>query len=51
MLEAANPEGEEFGDEGLVAALRSEFATAGKRLLEAVVATVKEYAPGNKPMT
>jgi sigma-B regulation protein RsbU (phosphoserine phosphatase) len=48
VLEATNPEGEEFGEEGLVATLRSNPQLSASALLEAVVATVKQYAPGEQ---
>jgi len=48
VLEAANPAGEEFGDEGLVATLRSNSRLPASALLEAVLAAVKEYAPGEQ---
>jgi sigma-B regulation protein RsbU (phosphoserine phosphatase) len=48
VLEAANPEEGEFGEEGLVAALRSNAQIPASALLEAVVAAVKQYAPGEQ---
>jgi len=48
VLEATNPEGEEFGEEGLVATLHSNPQLPASALLEAVVAAVKQYAPGEQ---
>ena len=48
VLEAANPEGEEFGEKGLVATLRSNPQLPAIALLEAVVRAVKQYAPGEQ---
>lgn len=48
VLEAADPEGKEFGEEGLVATLRSNPQLPASTLLEAVVAAVKQYAPGEQ---
>ncbi len=48
VLEAANPAGEEFGEDGLVATLRSNAQLPASALLEAVVAAVKLYAPGEQ---
>jgi sigma-B regulation protein RsbU (phosphoserine phosphatase) len=48
VLEAANPAGEEFGEEGLVAALRIGREHDAQRLLESVIATVKAFAPGEQ---
>lgn len=48
VLEAANPAGEEFGEEGLIVILRSNSHLPASALLEAVLAAVKEYAPGEQ---
>ncbi|HKN21503.1 MAG TPA: SpoIIE family protein phosphatase [Terracidiphilus sp.] len=48
VFEAANPEGEEFGEAGLIAALQAYRQLAAKALLEAVIAAVKQYAPGEQ---
>ena len=48
VLEAANSEGQEFGEQGLVATLQSKSQLPASALLEAVLAAVKEYAPGEQ---
>jgi sigma-B regulation protein RsbU (phosphoserine phosphatase) len=48
VLEAANPAGEEFGEEGLVAALRAEQCQSAQCLLDGVIAAVKDFAPGEQ---
>jgi sigma-B regulation protein RsbU (phosphoserine phosphatase) len=48
VLEAANPEGEEFGEAGLIATLRSNMQLPASALLEAVIAAVNRYAPGEQ---
>ncbi len=48
VLEAANPAGDEFGEVGLVAALREGQALGAQELLGSVIATVKEFAPGDQ---
>ena len=48
VLEAANAAGEEFGEAGLVAALRAGRALTSEALLESVITTVKEFASGEQ---
>ncbi len=48
VLEAANPAGDEFGEEGLVAALREGRELGAQELLGSVIATVKTFAPGEQ---
>jgi sigma-B regulation protein RsbU (phosphoserine phosphatase) len=48
VLEATNPEGNDFGEEGLIAALRLNSQLPASALLEAVIAAVKQYAPGEQ---
>jgi phosphoserine phosphatase RsbU/P len=48
VFEAANPAGEEFGEAGLIAALRGSRQLSASALLEAVIAIVKQYAPGEQ---
>jgi sigma-B regulation protein RsbU (phosphoserine phosphatase) len=48
VLEAANLQGDEFGEDGLVAALRAGGEQDARNLLESVIATVKAFAPGEQ---
>lgn len=48
VLEAANAAGDEFGEAGLVAALRSGRERTAQELLESVIAAVKQFAPGEQ---
>ena len=48
VLEATNPEGKDFGEEGLIAALRLNSQPPASALLEAVIGAVKQYAPGEQ---
>jgi len=48
VLEAANPTGEEFGEEGLVNVLRTYQRQSAEVLLDSVIAAVKEFAPGEQ---
>jgi sigma-B regulation protein RsbU (phosphoserine phosphatase) len=48
VLEAANAAGEEFGEEGLVNALRARQCQGAQTLLDSVIAAVKEFAPGEQ---
>ena len=48
VLEAANSAGEEFEEEGLLAALRAGRELRAQQLLESVIATVKDFAPGDQ---
>ena len=48
VLEAANPAGEEFGEEGLVKALRAHHCQSAHVLLDSVIAAVQEFAPGDQ---
>jgi sigma-B regulation protein RsbU (phosphoserine phosphatase) len=48
VLEAANAAGDEFGEAGLVAALRSGRERKAHELLESVIAAVKQFAPGEQ---
>jgi sigma-B regulation protein RsbU (phosphoserine phosphatase) len=48
VLEAANAGGDEFGEVGLVAALRSGRERKAQELLESVIAAVKQFAPGEQ---
>jgi len=48
VLEAANPAGEEFGEEGLVKALRAHYCQSAHVLLDSVIAAVQEFAPGDQ---
>jgi serine phosphatase RsbU (regulator of sigma subunit) len=48
VLEAANPAGEEFGEAGLVAALRCRRDDSASELLASVIEAVKIFAPGDQ---
>jgi len=48
VLEASNAAGEEFGEEGLVTALHRSSDQSAQDLLESVIATVKQFAPGEQ---
>ena len=48
VLEAANAADEEFGEDGLVAALQAGRNTSAQGLLESVIAKVNEFAPGEQ---
>ena len=50
VFEAADPRGNEFGEEGLLSALRTgrERNADAQELLESVVDTVKQFAPGEQ---
>ncbi len=48
VFEAANLHGEEFGEEGLIGALRAGRDRTAQCLLDAIVAAVKEFAPGEQ---
>jgi len=48
VLEAANAGGEEFGEEGLVNALRAHPCRSAQDLLDSVIAAVKGFAPGEQ---
>jgi sigma-B regulation protein RsbU (phosphoserine phosphatase) len=48
VLEAANAAGEEFGEEGLVNTLRAHPCRSAQDLLDAVIAAVKDFAPGDQ---
>lgn len=48
VLEAANPTGEEFGEEGLVNVLRTRQCQSAEALLDSVIAAVKKFAPGEQ---
>jgi serine phosphatase RsbU (regulator of sigma subunit) len=48
VLEAANLAGEEFGEEGLVAALRAGQNQTAQELLDSVISAVKQFAPGEQ---
>jgi sigma-B regulation protein RsbU (phosphoserine phosphatase) len=48
VLEAANAAGEEFGEEGLVSALRARRCQSAQTLLDSVIAAVKDFAPGEQ---
>jgi len=48
VFEAANLHGEELGEDGLVAALRTGRDQSAQELLQSVIATVKEFAPGEQ---
>jgi serine phosphatase RsbU (regulator of sigma subunit) len=48
VLEAANPTGEEFGEEGLVKTLRAQPCRSARELLESVISAVKNFAPGEQ---
>jgi phosphoserine phosphatase RsbU/P len=48
VLEAANPAGEEFGEEGLVNVLRARQCQSAQALLDSVITAVKEFAPGDQ---
>jgi len=48
VLEATNAAGEEFGEEGLVAALRADRSRRTQEMLESVIAAVKHFAPGEQ---
>jgi sigma-B regulation protein RsbU (phosphoserine phosphatase) len=46
VFEAADPKGNEFGEDGLLSALRGGQERSANELLESVVETVKRFAPG-----
>jgi sigma-B regulation protein RsbU (phosphoserine phosphatase) len=48
VLEAANVSGEEFGEDGLVTALRAGRDRKAQGLLESVIEAVKKFAPGEQ---
>jgi len=48
VLEATNSLGEEFGEAGLVAALRADPRRQAQEMLESVIAAVKQFAPGEQ---
>jgi len=48
VFEAANQRGDEFGEEGLVAALRSGRSFSAPELLASVIRAVEEFAPGEQ---
>jgi phosphoserine phosphatase RsbU/P len=48
VFEAADPNGNEFGEDGLLCALRTGRECTAKELLESVVETVKQFAPGEQ---
>jgi len=48
VLEAANPAGEEFGEDGLVAELHCGRNRTASELLACVIETVKQFAPGEQ---
>ena len=48
VFEAANADGAEFGEEGLVAALRRGSHLSATDLLTGVIETVKKFAPGEQ---
>ena len=48
VLEAMNALGEEFGEAGLVAALRADPRRQAQEMLESVIAAVKQFAPGEQ---
>ena len=48
VLEAANPAGQEFGEEGLVDALRAGRNQRAEALLASVIDALKDFAPGEQ---
>jgi len=48
VFEAADPKGNEFGEDGLLSALRGGRERSANELLESVVETVKRFAPGEQ---
>ena len=48
VFEAANAEDKEFGEGGLVTALRAGQCRTAQELLESVIAAVKRFAPGEQ---
>jgi serine phosphatase RsbU (regulator of sigma subunit) len=48
VLEAANADGEEFGEAGLVAELRARREGTAQTLLDSVITAVREFAPGEQ---
>jgi sigma-B regulation protein RsbU (phosphoserine phosphatase) len=48
VFEAANAEDKEFGEAGLVTALRAGQCRTAQELLESVIAAVKRFAPGEQ---
>jgi len=48
VLEAANVDGVEFGEDGLVAALRAHREGTAQALLDSVITAVREFAPGEQ---
>ena len=48
VLEASSLSGQEFGEDGLVAVLRTGRQKSAQQLLESVIASVKQFAPGER---
>ena len=48
MFEAADAKGNEFGEEGLLSALRAGRGLRAQEVLESVIAEVKQFAPGEQ---
>jgi len=48
VLEAGNAAGDEFGEDGLVAALRTSPEKTAAALLESVIEAVRKFAPGEQ---
>ena len=48
VFEAANADGNEFGEDGLVTALRRGHHQSAQELLNFVIATVKQFAHGEQ---